>query len=411
MSFRLSFKKPSPKVEIHLQGQGSGPYRSYTTGDCVEGYVSVFANRNMPLGRVGVIFQGKSQVKIEQALLYRRTKCELLFLKLNLPSTGTPHLLRSNEEYRFPFSFVIPDELPLQFCQHHTSNIHAFMAHLQLPPTLGWTETEHKPRSVHDLATDVAQISYAIQALLFSHRTQDAEELLSTTTLPVRVIPAVEEAPPRATLGCQFYRTEKEKVLRHGFVGRTRGRLHVSMQQPRPVKATQLGLSEEQNASTAATVELSFTPVGEQGPPALHSITVTLCAVTLYSATPWETFPDLLIGDSSFGHGGRGIYWNTITSSNFSIKSVPWTQSLKPPVNGLDLELDSKGSKPCSMTPFTASIVVPVTVPAKYQLVPTFHSCLVSRVYLLDVDFCYYRSSGTAFASEVSLRVPVQVVN
>lgn len=355
---------------------------------------------------------GKSQILAEQPLLYARMKCEQLFLKLGQSLDDAPHVLKKDEEYRFSFSFVIPNKLPAQACQHSKQNIHVFEAHTELPPTLGWIDSEHdNARATDDLASDVAQISYTIRVLLFSPpSTKGSQEPLCTATKPVRVIPKVEEQPPREGFGSQFYCTHKEKVFKQGLFGRSLGRLRVSVPQPSPIKAMQLDLAQEQerNVSTTASIQLSFDAVGTQEPPALSSITARLCAVTMYSATPWETLPDLLIGDSSFAHGGRGVYWNSITNSSMSIKSVGWTHNSTSADDST--ALGSSDLSPFLNAQYTASIVVPVTVPARYQLVPTFHSCLVSRVYLLDIGLHYYRPGVKNFTSEVCHRVPVQVV-
>ncbi|KAJ9359063.1 hypothetical protein C8Q69DRAFT_477679 [Paecilomyces variotii] len=62
-----------------------------------------------------------------------------------------------------------------------------------------------------------------------------------------------------------------------------------------------------------------------------------------------------------------------------------------------------------SKTFYTASILVPITLPKSKSFVPTFHSCLISRTYALDLCVSYYTPNANLIAPSSSLRVPIQI--
>jgi len=55
---------------------------------------------------------------------------------------------------------------------------------------------------------------------------------------------------------------------------------------------------------------------------------------------------------------------------------------------------------------YTAQILVPVTLPAERTFVPTFHSCLISRVYTLNLHLGIH---SVGVVPSVELKIPIQV--
>jgi len=56
---------------------------------------------------------------------------------------------------------------------------------------------------------------------------------------------------------------------------------------------------------------------------------------------------------------------------------------------------------------YTATILVPITLPSNKSFVPTFHSCIISRVYSLDLRLGLH--SVTLMAPSLDVEVPIQV--
>jgi hypothetical protein len=61
-------------------------------------------------------------------------------------------------------------------------------------------------------------------------------------------------------------------------------------------------------------------------------------------------------------------------------------------------------------TYYTASVVIPISLPKNKTFVPTFHSCLISRTYSLDLSLTYHTPGANVLTPTVSLRLPIQVI-
>jgi hypothetical protein len=53
--------------------------------------------------------------------------------------------------------------------------------------------------------------------------------------------------------------------------------------------------------------------------------------------------------------------------------------------------------------------LVPLTLPQSKSWIPTFHSCIVSRIYALDLSLSIHTPGTGVRASTVSLCLPVQI--
>jgi hypothetical protein len=61
-------------------------------------------------------------------------------------------------------------------------------------------------------------------------------------------------------------------------------------------------------------------------------------------------------------------------------------------------------------TYYTASVVIPISLPKNKTFVPTFHSCLMSRTYSLDLSLTYHTPGANVLTPTISLRLPIQVI-
>lgn len=190
----------------------------------------------------------------------------------------------------------------------------------------------------------------------------------------------------------KMYSDRKEKDVRRGFMRGKFGRITMTAAQPRPIQLSARTGEKSESTGTVVTVQLRFDPVGNEDPPALNSLSSKLRVSTAYSMTPMETFPS---GDLSRSHLGQAMYLETVPLSALCLGAAHWTR-----------HTDSHKS----MLYYTASIVVPIALPdARRAFVPTFHSCLVSRFYALDVSVSYRTPAANIVDPSVSLRLPVQM--
>ena len=59
---------------------------------------------------------------------------------------------------------------------------------------------------------------------------------------------------------------------------------------------------------------------------------------------------------------------------------------------------------------WVTDLLYPVALSHDRRFVPTFHSCIVSRVYIIDLTLSYQpSSSSTRLSHNIGLKVPVQV--
>lgn len=321
--------------------------------------------------------------------------------------------LNGHHKYHCPFSLEIPQRLHPQVCRHRTQSLAVYEAHTRIPPTLGNGNIESSGKfGLIDILPEAAEISYTLHASLFAPLSdRGSQPIISTEMKGISILPYFDQEPPREGFGSHLYCTSKEKSLKYGMWNRQIGRLGVSASQPEPLSSGHINLSEGHGSCTTAVVDLNFEQEGTTKPPQLCSITTRLSAITLYGAVPWESYPDLLVGKVSFTENGRGIHWKAISLSKMCVESVRWIE--KPPYSPCEQPSAphlANCDRPATRTHHTASIVVPITVPKTQHLVPTFHSCLISRVYLLEFSLSYKQSDAKILTSNISLRVPIQVI-
>lgn len=119
------------------------------------------------------------------------------------------------------------------------------------------------------------------------------------------------------------------------------------------------------------------------------------------------------------------MYPETVGLSTRSLTAASWTQqepnSSTPtsPVNQLrrpsTFSTDSTVSIPEPPAKysgshfFTTSLVIPLALPKNYTFVPSFHSCIVSRNYVLDMELSYKIIGATGGTPSIRLKIPIQV--
>jgi hypothetical protein len=140
--------------------------------------------------------------------------------------------------------------------------------------------------------------------------------------------------------------------------------------------------------SKAVRLLLVYSPVNQGSsstlpPPDLKSLRAQIIVTTLYTTTFNDTHPPSKKKDFF----GRPLNFSDVELP-LSIPSFPRLQWVPD---------DTGGS-------YTATVLVPVTLPKDKSFIPTFHSCLISRVYNLS-----FQLSVPGAASAFRLRAPMQI--
>ncbi|KAL8713371.1 MAG: hypothetical protein Q9220_002570 [cf. Caloplaca sp. 1 TL-2023] len=414
---------------------------SYTSLDQIRGNVTLTAPADTPIDQVYITFEGISKTYVEKIASSSptngRTEAFQCFLRLvqpmedvSFPESG---IAEAGKTYTFPFTFAVPEKLLPQACNHNPENDVVHHTHLQPPPTLGDPLTAVHGRSMmDDMAPDMSIVSYAIRARITSGRGSNGKHvIIAENSKKVRVVPAIPEHPPLAVSGGKVddYKLRKEKPIKKGtFKGRL-GTLIMETSQPRSLRLPPPQAENPCRVTTMATVNLRFDPScpGAQAP-RLGTIVTKLKVATFFASTPMREIPRR---STDFQYSStRGIYVETVPLSSRCLASVEWVPhnapdiTIKPRQNSVMSTVSSNEfNTPSPSSAFkegqiyyTAHVLVPITLPEKSDgshnnkiFVPTFHSCLVSRIYALDFFLSCHTPGASVTDPSMHLKIPIQV--
>lgn len=364
-----------------------------------------------------LVTTGVTHTTVERAACPGRTGSQQMFLKLRQPiqrdEYPTPRVLEANQSYKFPFTFVVPERLLPQVCTHSTNNTQIHQSHTMLPPTLGDPMISGNGKTLlHDMSPDVLQVAYVVRAsVLARSMVENARvKVLANVGKKVRIVPQVEEAPPIPIVGKKYYWSKKEKCVKRGFLRGTLGRLTASSIQPKPIQLLAPNCEKRDTVNSVAKIQLRFDPANNEQPPRLGSLVSKLRVSTFYSATPWEDFPSQS-GNIPFSHVGQGLYSETVPLSTMCVASAQWKKhnAADPERRESMASTISEDSTEGSNIYYTSSIVIPINLPTSKAFVPTFHSCLISRIYAIDLSLSYHTPATNVLTPTISLRLPIQI--
>jgi hypothetical protein len=363
-----------------------------------------------------------------------RSEATHRFLKLTQPISEAdlplPRVLEAGKVYAFPFTFVVPSLLLPKSCAHKTNHANIKEAQLQLPPSFGDPELSGFGSSLlDDLAPDMSRVTYAVKATIFRAREDGADNVLAESSKKLRIKPAFDEQPPLDIDGrSDEYCHRQEKTIRKGVFKGKLGRLVVEASQPKSFRLPALPPGAElPPVSTMAKVVLRFDPSDESSPPPrLGSLSSKLKVMTYFASTPRQSFPNR---NASLMDMSQGYISDMLNLSSMCVASVEWQkhEAWESPVSRRDSAM-STASTMSTMTMnsntlsaaaipdpsasyrgksfYTATILVPISLPRTKNLVPTFHTCVISRVYALHLSVSTH---GSPIGPSLGLKLPIQI--
>ncbi|MCJ1246973.1 hypothetical protein MMC30_004184 [Trapelia coarctata] len=417
--------KTKPVVDITLNGEhAAGGVPSFTTLDKIEGAVSITAPTDLPFDALHISFQGSTRTYVEKIVASTaansRSEAFHNFLRLVqplCPSDLPPnHILQSGKTYKIPFTFVVPERLLPQTCTHAKDTERVLDAHLALPPSLGDPMVSRDGKTLlNDLAPDMTVISYAIRVILLRRNPEPRGKpvIIVDSVKKLRIIPASDEAPPipQSNTKGDEYVMRKEKDLKKSIFGRKLGRITMEAAQPRslhlPCVHTDLS---QTRVTTVAFINLRFDPFDASSkPPRLGNLASKLKAATCFASVPMRDFPTK--SNAYLYDTQRGIYVDTIPLSCRNIESAQWTPHTV--LERHDSAISISDPPPASSTSpmyYTCQVLVPIDLPTiSKTFVPSFHSCLVSRIYSLDLTLSVHPPSSTVSSTSLHLKLPLQI--
>ncbi|KAF2427278.1 arrestin [Tothia fuscella] len=428
----------NPNVEISIpgiQGPAGNFVRSFSTLDRIEGTVNILSKTDIRFDDLEISFNGVEKTFVDKlsstTAMAGRSESTHRFLKLQQPIRNEdlpqPRILAAGRLYSFPFTFVVPSQLLPKSCGHKTTHENVKNAHLQLPPSFGVPELSGFGSSLlDDLSPDMSRVTYSIKAILVRNRDDGSDAVLVEATRKLRIKPVFEEQPPLDIDGISDeYCHRQEKSIRKGVFKGKLGRLVIEAGQPKSFRLPALPPGAElPPISTMAKVVLRFDPAEEHSPPPrLSSLSSKIKVTTFYASVPRRDFPDRA---SSLTDMSAGYISDMISLSSMCVASVEWKkhESWESPVTRRDSALSTasaltmnSNTLSAAVIPdpsasyhgklfYTATILVPIFLPKTKHLVPTFHTCLISRVYGLHLSLSTH---GSPFGPSLSVRVPVQI--
>lgn len=396
----------------------------YTNGDSLLGRVEITAPTTSRFDAIQITLEGTTKTFVESMSPTTggcRSTARHSFLKLVMPILDSeyphPRIAEAGTTYTFPFHFVIPQHLLPSCCTHSVEAAHVHHAHLQLPPSMG----ERENNNMDDLCPDMVKVRYAIKARVIRNQDQDEKDVvLAEETTKINVLPKLPATPPMSIgPNDNDYRLSRTKMLKKGVFSGKLGRITVSAAQP---GAFILSSDSAIPTTTMTKLDLRFEPHDSTcQPPRLGGLTSKIKALTFFSVRPAGGLAARAYMITEY-ESTRGVYSTSTSLSSRCVESVSWTKhesqlsndsSRRPSAISTSSSSSSERSdaEANRATYYTASIVVPLTLPSSKNWIPTFHACVASRIYALDLNLSIHTPGTGIPPSSVSLKVPVQIAS
>ncbi len=421
-------QKPKPVIEVTLNDEQKDAFcPTYTSLEPIQGEVTITASSDMSFDGLYITFEGSIKTYVEIASsspTNERTKAFHTFLRLVQPMDDAafpePRVIEAGKTYRFPFNFNVPEQLLPQSCKHPKAENFSENTHLRLPPSLGDPMVAAVGKSLmDDMAPDMGSVAYSIRGRMTGGRgTCGKIRVIAEASKKLRIIPAVPEDPPLTADGGmnEDYKLRKEKTIKKGFLKPKLGRLVIQSAQPTSLRLPPVRSESEAPVTTMATVNVRFDPADEScQPPRLNNLQAKLKVATYYASVPMRELPT---NSNDFRFSSiQGLYVETLNLSSRCLSNQQW-EKCEASTSG---RRDSGWSSPKPDIPepscaykggsfYIASIMVPISLPKSNRVfVPTFHSCLLSRIYAIDLSLSIQPPSATVTSPVLHLKVPVQI--
>ncbi|KAK3324157.1 hypothetical protein B0T19DRAFT_223509 [Cercophora scortea] len=419
---------PKSDIKVNLENHFSS--KIYTSSSPVTGNVTITTKREVRFESVQIILVGNTRTKTDGVSSPKLVTHTFLKLVMPIPQSTypIPRILEPGHTLTVPFNFVIPGQLTINACNHQNVTYgHLQDQHTLLPPTMGGWEKD-------DLSPDMARVEYSIKARVFRRDEATGKHIRVMEAMEsIQVLPASFEEPPlNVTKDDKLYTMSSSKSVRKNVLSKI-GRLTADGTQPGAVVLRADGLGTVN--STSAQISLKFEPTSaDVVPPKISSVTGKLYAHTYYHSLPITTFPNLSDDPSSAPFGDRPSWFrDNLPLPPITVAHAPWKQTLAAavrrdsgystdhPPSSPDLAdasserqpqqlSTSKSRKPASPIYHTTTLNIPIELPVhKKRFIPTFHSCIVSRVYSLRLALAVgVGSSSTTVTLELPLQIAVE---
>lgn len=398
----------APDLEIELFSHEED--KVYTTGSTISGTARIIAReQSIHFNTVQITFEGQTKVAMEQMSQMsgqNTIQATHTFLKLNMPiapsSLTTSRILEPAMPISIPFNFIVPSELLPQSCTHPVESDSVHSSHCQLPPSM---DTSGLASTIPETST----IRYYVSVKLVQGDPVTGKlAVLKHSTFPIIIVPSASESPPLdIPLDSGEYQLSRSKMLRKGVFSGKLGEICIFAAQPKPLNIT-FTKCQTMVQQTYLAVTLTFDSFTKAPPPEIDSITTRLKSYTFLSLKGQPILARKC--DQSLAYDPSKTYFSSTTNLSTITPSTNWIFQRNAPVytrRDSGYETSGTNSTQASATTglYTTTIQIPLSLPDVKGRVwlPTFHSCTISRFYVLTLK-CKIKSATLA------LRIPVQVM-
>ncbi|WYZ45232.1 hypothetical protein EsH8_VIII_000548 [Colletotrichum jinshuiense] len=421
MSSVISFARQPASRKQSVEVRVNDHYHSkvYTSGNPISGEVVITPGHDSRFDYVQIILIGTSKTRLDAVQIPQVSSHTFLKLDMPIPESAypVPRIFEAGRTYTIPFNFVIPQHLTISACAHKAQSDYIHDYHMRLPPTMGGWEKD-------DMSPDMAQVQYAIKARVVRQDEIGGKptKIMEDTHL-IKVLPTSPEDPPlNITKQDRGYSLSKTKTVRKNLFSSKQGYITAATAQPGAVYLTADGRTASEGS---VLVNLNFEPTSvDVLPPKVNAVSAKIQSHTWYSATPMTKLPNLGDSQEAFAMAQQLAYSTSVPLFSTSTDKVSWRQQLASTTRrdsgyssdglregshsdsdnqrqGWSRRSSSKGS--ASPIFHTAALKVPFKLPTcRKTFIPTFHACLVSRTYTLQLTV-------TVGDSKINLAVPLQI--
>ena len=317
--------------------------------------------------------------------------------------------------YQIPFTFVVPDQLPVQICRHVRDGWDENCGHLMLPPSLGKGPSGKSQFALDDMGCNSMSIVYSVQAKLSNRhaRRDQSNGPWSFAFKSIPVIPTHYEAAQGDVSLIPELRTHSFCLSKTSQLDSGKGYVCARAWSPRPIEL-RLPLHDKPELSTSLTrVELEFQSTRHEPPPSLRQISRKLIVHTVAHSMP---FRPTLTGPAC--QSRPEISTRTVSLSRMDTSSIKFQPQF-------EYDLDSDEGKdslewshdyvecdpPSQKMYYNTSIQIPIVLPDDKTFLPSFESCMISRSYEVELGIHYSSGWKGLGRSCLSIQLPLQIVS
>lgn len=284
----------------------------------------------------------------------------------------------SGRTYDLPISFEVPVRLLSSACRHDVSNLRVRHAHCQLPPSLGEDKMPSSTSWTVE-ASSFASIRYGMVTEIGARPTGDSHVKTASSVFRLQFISGGHSStPPYTSIG--HTGATQDTVISRRRIGKGLFRSHLGdltmeLDQPQRIHLPAFTYGELQNYLHKFIVRLRFTACQSttQPPPDIGEMGITIKASTFYDIKGQSDLPH---DSASNSNVRKHVSVRTLQIASRTLGNIAWTAASESGPQTLGMGLVHK----------TAEVVVPVEIPKELADIPSFHSCLVSRVYSMSIS-------------------------